>query len=71
MTDARVVAQIRARTGKIIDSPSQVEGLPAAAEPMRRALTLPDPLHRDEDGDGWTALDDWLDVLARGQAPGE
>jgi hypothetical protein len=64
-TDARVIRQLGERTGGIIDSVSQVEGLGEPGEPTRRALELPEDPGADEDGDGWTALDDWLDAMTR------
>ena len=64
-TDARVIRQIGERSGGIIDSVSQVEGLGEPGEPTRRALELPEDPSADEDGDGWTALDDWLDAMTR------
>jgi hypothetical protein len=61
--DARVVGQVRARNGRIIDSQSQVGGWPTLAA-NRRALTLPANPNGDDDGDGWTNLEEWLHAYA-------
>ncbi|MBI4205204.1 MAG: heparinase II/III family protein [Betaproteobacteria bacterium] len=61
--DARVVSQVRTRTGAIIDSPSQVGGYPNL--PVNyRALTLPaDP--NTITSSGYTNLELWLQSMAR------
>ena len=62
--DARVVAQVRERGGAIIDSPSQVGGLPRAL-PVTRTLHPPDQPESDDNGDGYTRAEEWLHQLAR------
>lgn len=57
--DRRVVADVRGRTGHIIDSPSQVGGLDPVT-PVTRALDVPDEPNTDPDGDGRTELEEWL-----------
>jgi hypothetical protein len=45
--------------GQVIDSPSDVGGWPVLAENVR-TLTPPDNPHADDDGDGYTNLENWL-----------
>ncbi len=61
--DRRVVAQVRARTGRIIDAPDPAEW-PATAAPVVRRLALPPRHNADDDGDGYTNLEEWLHALA-------
>lgn len=56
--DRRIVAGVTAGTGRIIDSPSEVGGLPETA-PQLRPLSLP-AADGDADGDGYTDLEEWL-----------
>jgi hypothetical protein len=62
--DARVVADVRAGTGAIIDSPAQVGGWPELAV-TSRALAVPAEPAGDDDGDGYTNLEEWLEEFAR------
>ena len=57
--DARIVQQIRSRTGSFIDSPDQVGGYPAW-KPVTRRVTTPTHPDGDDDGDGYTNLEEWL-----------
>ncbi|MBC8868681.1 MAG: hypothetical protein H8E44_04660, partial [Planctomycetes bacterium] len=57
--DARVVQQIRSRTGKILKSQVDVGGWPELAE-NRRKLTVPDNPNGDDNRDGYTNLEEWL-----------
>ena len=57
--DARVVKQVRDRTGQIIQSQGDVGGWPEL-ERKRRKLTVPDNPSADDDGDGYTNLEEWL-----------
>jgi hypothetical protein len=59
--DARVLADIVARTGGPIDSPAEVGGQPMAH--AEQALTLPDDPTGDADADGYTNLEEWLHEL--------
>ncbi|HKG90700.1 MAG TPA: Ig-like domain-containing protein [Gemmatimonadaceae bacterium] len=61
--DARVVNEVRTRTGRIIDSQNDVGGWPALA-PTTRVLALPANPGGDDDGDGYTNLEEWLHRLA-------
>ncbi|HEU0299880.1 MAG TPA: hypothetical protein VFR37_10505, partial [Longimicrobium sp.] len=71
--DRRIVAQARGRTGRIIDAPDPAEW-PAAGAPVVRRLALPPRHNADDDGDGYTNLEEWLHALAaeveRPAAPG-
>lgn len=84
--DARVVADVRARTGRHIDSQAQVGGWPelrSAAPPLDSdADGMPDTWERahaldptdtndaanDRDGNGYTALEDYLNGLVSAPA---
>jgi hypothetical protein len=57
--DARVVEQVRTRTGSIPASQTDVGGWPDLAE-NRRELTVPTSPNGDNDGDGYTNLEEWL-----------
>jgi hypothetical protein len=57
--DARIIQQIRNRTGSFIDHPDQVGGYPAW-KPITRQRTTPAHPDNDEDGDGYTNLEEWL-----------
>ena len=57
--DARVIRQVRERTGGILLSQEDVGGWPELEE-NRRKLTVPDDPSGDEDGDGYTNLEEWL-----------
>jgi hypothetical protein len=61
--DRRVVAQVRARGGRIIDAPDPAEW-PAAGAPVVRRLPLPPRHNADDDQDGYTNLEEWLHALA-------
>jgi len=57
--DARVVQLVRDRKGKIAETLDDVGGWPELAE-NRRELTLPENPSADDDGDGYTNLEEWL-----------
>jgi len=57
--DARVINDVKNGTGKIIASQEDVGGWPELEED-RRELTLPDNPNGDDDGDGYTNLEEWL-----------
>jgi len=61
--DARIVREVRTRTGRIPASQEDVGGWPELAE-NRRELTVPDNPHGDNDGDGYTNLEEWLHGFA-------
>lgn len=58
--DRRVVASLRDRSGRIIDSPKDVGGWPEYGTP-RRPLNVPARPAGDDDGDGVSNLEEWLD----------
>ena len=68
--DQRVVnhAKSNGRQGAIIDSPSDVGGWPNLARNTRNIGTMANPIpaspHHDDDGDGYTNLEEWLHTLA-------
>jgi hypothetical protein len=62
--DQRVVSDVRNRTGRIITSQNQVGGWPNLGTP-RRTLALPANPNGDDDGDGYTNLEEWLHALSR------
>lgn len=57
--DARVVKQVRLRTGNIPTSQTDIDGWPDLAE-NRRELTIPKNPNGHDDGDGCTNLEEWL-----------
>jgi hypothetical protein len=61
--DVRIVDDVRNDTGRIIDSQDEVGGWPDLAENYR-ALTLPGNPNGDDDGDGYTNLEEWLHTFA-------
>lgn len=61
--DTRVVGDVRAKTGRIIDHPGDVGGYPADA-PAEHTLQLPADPQGDADGDGYTNLEEWLNAAA-------
>jgi hypothetical protein len=62
-TDARVVQLVRERKGKVPGTLDDVGGWPELAE-NRRELTLPENPSADDDGDGYTNLEEWLHGFA-------
>ncbi len=62
--DARVIEQVVARTGGIIDHEGDVGGLPALAE-NRRVFDVGDDPSGDDDGNGYTNLEERLHAAAR------
>jgi hypothetical protein len=64
--DRRVLDQVRLDTkqaGGIIASQDDVGGWPELAE-NRRTLSPPENPHDDDDGDGYTNLEEWLHEFA-------
>lgn len=61
--DARIVESVRTHGGAIIDSPAEVGGLPNLLT-QTRSLQLPADPAGDDDGDGYTNLEEWLHGLA-------
>jgi hypothetical protein len=61
--DRRVVEQVRKREGDIIKSQEDVGGWPDLEENGRK-LTVPDNPNGDDDGDGYTNLEEWLHGFA-------
>ena len=62
--DERLVAEVKNRGGQLIDSPQQVDGYPAIA-PFRRPLALPADPHGDENGNGWSNIEEFLEAMAK------
>jgi hypothetical protein len=63
--DIRILDGVAKGTGRIIDSPSQVGGLPIVTE-TRHTLAIPASPTADDDGDGYTNLEAWFHALADG-----
>jgi len=61
--DARIVKDVREKTGRIPNSQEDVGGWPELAE-NRRKLTLPENPGADDDNDGYTNLEEWLHGFA-------
>jgi len=61
--DARVVKSVREHTGTIPKSQEDVGGWPEL-EKNRRELTVPENPSGDDDGDGYTNLEEWLHAFA-------
>ena len=61
--DERVVQTVVDRTGAIIDSQEEVGGYPNP-DATSRSLTLPTDPAGDDDGDGYTNVEEWLHELA-------
>jgi hypothetical protein len=57
--DRRLVTEVADQTGRIIDRPEEVGGWPALT-PAHQPLELPPLPHGDDDGDGYTNLEEWL-----------
>ncbi|MFX0197725.1 MAG: hypothetical protein ACFFCW_16515 [Candidatus Hodarchaeota archaeon] len=57
--DKRIINDLKNRTGKIIDSPSQVGGWPSLAG-NKRTLSIPQDPNGDKDGDGYTNIEEWI-----------
>lgn len=62
--DERIVKSVRERSGSVIDSPSEVGGLPEVT-PVERKFEVPEDPWGDEDGDGWSNLEERLHELAK------
>ncbi|HPA18833.1 MAG TPA: right-handed parallel beta-helix repeat-containing protein [Verrucomicrobiae bacterium] len=61
--DRRIIEQAKSRQGRIIDSQEQVGGYPKT-RPLRRELDPPANPDADDDGDGYTNLEEWLHAMA-------
>jgi hypothetical protein len=61
--DQRIVREARTRTGRIPESQEDVGGWPELAENHRK-LTIPKNPNGDDDGDGYTNIEEWLHALA-------
>jgi hypothetical protein len=61
--DARIIASVRNRTGQIIDSQNQVGGWPYLAQ-NTRPFVAPYSPNGDDDGDGYTNLEEVLQQMA-------
>lgn len=57
--DTRIVTQVQDGTGRIIDDETDVGGWPTLAENMR-TFVVPDSPNEDDDGDGYTNIEEEL-----------
>ncbi len=62
--DARYIEDVNQGTGRIIDSVSEVGG-PPSYPPVERPLVTPERPDEDDDGDGYTNLEEWLHTFPR------
>jgi hypothetical protein len=60
--DLQIVAQLTARSGRIIDAPHEVGGYPVLDDNLRH-LTLPENPSGDHNHDGYTNLEEWLEAF--------
>lgn len=56
--DVRVVGDVTAGTGSIVDTPPGMDAL-LAQEPTSHELDLPENPNEDDDADGYTAIESW------------
>ena len=63
--DMRIVHDVTTRSGKIIDSQNQVGGSPVLKSTFRRFKIPPNP-GGDDDGDGYTNIEELLQQMAIG-----
>jgi len=61
--DRRIIGDVRKRTGRIIDSQRQVGGWPDLAR-NARAFDVPSDPNGDDDGDGYTNIEEVLQEMA-------
>jgi hypothetical protein len=61
--DNRVINDVKNSTGRIIDSQKDVGSWPVLRQNTRR-LKIPLNPHKDNDGDGYTNLEEWLNKLS-------
>ncbi len=67
--DARIIRQTREKSGRVIDSQEAVGGYPNPPV-IRRPLQIPANPSADDNGDGYTNLENWLHRLAeKAQTP--
>ena len=57
--ETRIINNARKGTGKYVNSIAEAGGWPVVAE-NHRPLTIPNDPNGDEDGDGYTNLEEWL-----------
>ena len=66
--DARIIREVRSRTGRVINTPNDVGGYPVLAQ-RRRPLTVPANPHEVVDAAGRTRIEAWLEGYARALEP--
>jgi hypothetical protein len=66
--DARVINEIRTRTGHSVNTPAEVGGFPSLAE-VHRPLIVPSNPNQVVDSYGRTRIEQWLEGMARDLEP--
>lgn len=61
--DIRIINDVKNGTGRIVDSPKKVGGWPVL-ETNKKVLDIPKNPHKDDDGDGYSNLEEWLHKLS-------
>lgn len=62
--DKRLINEVKTRTGRIIDSPSQVGGWPSQLQNIRPFVVPTNP-HGDDNHDGYTNIEELLHKMAK------
>ncbi|PLX81997.1 MAG: hypothetical protein C0617_15150 [Desulfuromonas sp.] len=61
--DERIIREVRERKGMIVDSPEQVGGWPSLPKNYR-PFKIPDSPNGDDDGDGYSNIEEVLHQMA-------
>jgi hypothetical protein len=61
--EMRIIDNVRNGTGEVVDSIAEIGGWPVVAENVRH-LVIPKNPGADDDGDGYTNVEEWLEAYA-------